>query len=64
MLMIGRRAGERVRITVGDVTVWVTFTESRSRNNVRLGFEAPPGVEILREEVVAAQAALAAEDQR
>jgi carbon storage regulator len=48
MLVLARREGERVRI--GD-DVWITVLEIRE-NCVRLGFDAPPTVPVLREEII------------
>lgn len=48
MLVMKRRLGERIRI--GD-QIWVTVTEI-TKENVRLGVDAPPEVRILREELI------------
>ena len=51
MLTLGVKHSERVRIKVGDVEIWVTLTDSRT-GQARLSFDAPRGVEILREKLV------------
>ena len=48
MLVMKRRLGERIRI--GD-QIWVTVTEI-TKENVRLGVDAPPDIRVLREELV------------
>tara|TARA_R100000808_G_scaffold17862_1_gene39305 strand:+ start:45189 stop:45392 length:204 start_codon:yes stop_codon:yes gene_type:complete len=48
MLVLARREEERVRIGDG---IWVTVLEIRE-NCVRLGFDAPPAIPVLREEIV------------
>ena len=48
MLVVARKLGEAVRL--GDDT-WVRVV-SLTQNTVRLGFEAPSDVEVLREELV------------
>jgi len=53
MLVLSRYVGERVRIRVGGVDVWVMVT-AEDRGKIRLGFVAPDGVEILREELIGA----------
>ncbi len=40
MLVLTRAPLERVRIRVGEVSVWVTLIEARG-SRVRLGFEGP-----------------------
>lgn len=47
MLVLTREAGQEVRIGA-DIVVQVTSIRGRK---VRLGFTAPPGVEIRREEL-------------
>ena len=54
MLVLRRKAGERVRVRFGATDVWVTVTYCRD-GVVRLGFEAPPDVEISREELLAGE---------
>ena len=54
MLVLKRKKGERVRLRVGATDVWVTVTYCRD-GVVRLGFEAPPDVEISREELLAGE---------
>lgn len=48
MLILTRREGEAIRI--GD-DVWITV-ERIERNHVRLGFDAPREVPIVREELL------------
>lgn len=50
MLVLSRRVNER--IVIGDDVV-VTVLEVRSDNTVRIGIEAPRGVRIQREEIIA-----------
>lgn len=51
MLVLGRLVGERVRLTCPDGTViWVTVTHAE-RGKARIGFDAPRGVQVFREEV-------------
>ena len=51
MLILGRKLGERIRLTVNGVTIWVEVNRIAT-NDVRIGIEAPPAVEIVREEVI------------
>lgn len=51
MLVLGRAKGERIRITVNGVMIWVTVTEI-DRGKVRLGITAPREVVISREELL------------
>ena len=56
MLVLSRRIGERVRVSVNGVEVWVTVLSRRRPSGVvSLGFEAPPEARIDRAEVVARQ---------
>jgi len=50
-LVLTRRAGERIILTVGD-TVIELETLGINRNQVRLGFKAPRSVAIVREEII------------
>ena len=52
MLVVARKEGEAVRL--GENT-WVRVV-SLTPNTVRLGFEAPSNIEVLREELVDADA--------
>lgn len=54
MLVITRKPGEWVRVRVGEVELWVGVSDV-DRNKVRLAFEAPPDVEISREELLAGE---------
>ena len=51
MLVLKRRIGERVRIKVGKVLVWVQVLDA-PHGGLRLGISAPPEVEIMREEII------------
>ena len=51
MLILGRKLGERIRLTVNGVTIWVEVNRIAA-NDVRIGITAPPAVEIVREEVI------------
>ena len=51
MLVLRRKAGERVRVRFNGADVWVVVTYCRD-GVARLGFEAPPDVEISREELI------------
>jgi carbon storage regulator CsrA len=52
MLCLSRKLGERIRLRCPDGTViWLTLVEV-DRNKVRLGFECPAGVEVLRQEII------------
>ena len=46
--MLSRKEGQRVRV---GPNVWVTLIDV-DRGKVRLGFDAPPGVRIAREELL------------
>ena len=50
-LRLSRKPGERVRLTVGDITIWVAVDASSS-NRARLVFDAPQEVTITREELL------------
>lgn len=50
-LRLSRKPGQRVRLTVGDITIWVAVDQS-SNNRTRLVFDAPPEVIITREELL------------
>jgi carbon storage regulator len=53
MLVLSRKLSQQILIA-SDITITVVKIEG---NHVRLGIEAPPGVTILREELVARQKA-------
>ncbi len=56
MLCLSRRENEKVRLRIPGVgNVWLTILGWRS-GEVRLGFDAPPAVQILRGEIVRADA--------
>jgi carbon storage regulator CsrA len=57
MLVLTRKKGKAIKIKVGEVVIRISVVDIQPRYfsegwQVRLGFEAPPGVTILREEVV------------
>lgn len=51
MLVLKRRTNERIRLRLNGVDVWVTVVETTS-GAARLAFEAPPEVQIDREEIL------------
>jgi len=53
MLLLGRKVGEEVVLTMGDVEVVVTVVQLKANGAVRLGFDAPESVRILRREIIA-----------
>jgi carbon storage regulator len=55
MLILGRKLGERIRLVVNGVTIWVEVNRIAA-NDVRIGITAPPAVEIVREEVIGQEA--------
>lgn len=53
MLVLGCKQGERIRLQIGDAIVWVKLLRRGGPGcNVKLGFEAPPNVRIMREEAI------------
>ncbi len=50
MLVLHRAYGERIRIQVGEVVIWVT-PSSFSPKGVRIAVDAPREVQVDREEV-------------
>lgn len=50
MLVLGRRQQQKIFCIVGDTRIAITVCEIQ-KGKVRLGFEAPENVTILREEV-------------
>lgn len=53
MLSLTRKVGQRVRLRAPDGTVvWVVLYEVESGGKARIAFDAPPGVEVLREELL------------
>ena len=50
MLVLSRKRGESVLIQVGDITIRVVVT-TLGDGKVKLGFEAPQKVAIVREEI-------------
>ena len=58
MLILGRKLKERIRLTLPDrrgIVVWVSV-ERLGGNDCRIGIEAPPAVEIVREELLGQEA--------
>ena len=54
MLTLSRSVGERVLLTLPDGReIWVSVVFVKSNGSVRLGFDAPPDVDIKREELLA-----------
>ncbi len=51
MLLLGMEVGKRVLIEVDGVETWVSLQKVNGKK-IRLGFEAPQKVKILREEVI------------
>jgi carbon storage regulator len=51
MLILGRKLGERIRLTLNGIEIWVEVNRIAA-NDVRIGITAPPAVEIVREEVI------------
>lgn len=51
MLILERRPGQSVKIRCGDKTIVVQFTSLRSRDIIKLGFDADPDVVIWRAEL-------------
>ena len=49
MLVLSRKPGERVKIS-DDPAIWVTVVDAKG-DTIRLGFDAPRDVLILREEI-------------
>jgi carbon storage regulator CsrA len=53
MLILGRNTDQRVLLKLPDGDeIWVTVLQIRHTGHIRLGFDAPDDVEILREEVL------------
>jgi carbon storage regulator len=50
MLVLSRKAGERIVITVGKVEIVVAYLGARSGSG-RIGIEAPHGVAVNRQEI-------------
>jgi carbon storage regulator CsrA len=51
MLILGRKLGERIRLVVNGVTIWVEVNRIGT-HDVRIGITAPPEVAIEREEII------------
>lgn len=51
MLCLTRRRHERIFIYHGDVRIIVTVNEFNGKEKVMLGFECPPEVKVMREEI-------------
>lgn len=50
MLVLTRKPGERIKLTMGNTEVLVTVL-SMDRNKVKIGIDAPEEVKILRTEI-------------
>ena len=55
MLILGRKLGERIRLVVNGVTIWVEVNRIAA-NDVRIGITAPKEVAIEREEIIGHEA--------
>lgn len=54
LLVLSRRFGERIRVRVAGRDIWLEVVAFRN-GQVRLGFIAPPDVQITREELLTPQ---------
>ena len=52
MLVLSRRAQERIVIKLDGKEILITALACKSHNVMRFGIEAPPEVKILREEII------------
>lgn len=53
MLVLTRRTGEWLRLRCADgTTIWVGVADTSGKGKVRLALAPPPGVEVLREELL------------
>jgi carbon storage regulator CsrA len=55
MLILGRKLGERIRLKVNGIEIWVEVNRIAA-NDVRIGIEAPKEVAIEREEIIGQEA--------
>lgn len=51
MLVLSRKKGEKIRLTIGGEEVWVTLVRING-NQARIGIDADPSVKILRGELI------------
>ncbi len=51
MLILSRNKDEEIRIRVGDTTFYIAVSDVSRAGCVKLSFDAPPEVEILRYEL-------------
>ena len=51
MLLLSRRAGEKITCTLGEVEIEIELVEIRGKT-VRIGLTAPPEVRIARNELL------------
>ncbi len=51
MLVLSRKKNEEIRIRVGETTFYIAVPDVNQFGDVKLGFDAPPEVEILRHEL-------------
>jgi len=49
MLGLTRKVNQRIKVTVGEATLWITVVRIEG-HVVRLGFDAPPEFVILRDD--------------
>ena len=64
-LTLTRRPGERVRLTVAGLTVWITVRHApRHANMIQVNIDAPPEVRIDREELLSRPVALPVPDPK
>ncbi len=52
MLCLTLTPGRRVRLDTTNGVIWITVLPKDRRNQLRLGFEAPDSVKILREDLL------------
>ena len=55
MLILGRKLGERIRLTVNGIEIWVEVNRIAA-HDVRIGITAPKEVAIEREEIIGQEA--------
>lgn len=54
MLVLTRRKGKEVQITLGGESIWIKVIDVQRNGSVKLGFEAAAGVDIVRGELTPA----------
>jgi carbon storage regulator CsrA len=55
MLILGRKLGERIRLKVNGIEIWVEVVRIHG-SDVRIGITAPKEVAIEREEIIGQEA--------